>query len=180
MNQSQRFSVITQLADEMRHAGSWGGETHLQKSLYFLQELFDVGTGYDFVLYRHGPFSFDLRDDLQVLRASGLVELLTSPPYGPQIKPTPASAELRGHFPQTINRVSPAIGFVADHLGNRDVLQLERLATALYVIKEADPGANVEQLAIRLNEIKPHVSVELSTNALNEVKQLVDEAVAIH
>jgi len=67
--------------------------------------------------------------------------------------------------------VALAIGFVADHLGNRDVLQLERLATALYVIKEADAGAGVELLATRLNEIKPHVPIELATNALNEVNQ---------
>ncbi|SRR5216684_422535 len=48
MNQAQRFSVVTQLADEMRNAGSWCGETNLQKSVYFVQELFEVKTGYSF------------------------------------------------------------------------------------------------------------------------------------
>ncbi len=180
MNQAQRFSVITQLADEMRLAGSWCGETNLQKSLYFVQELFDVKTGYAFVLYRHGPFSFDLRDDLQVLQGSGLVELVPYPPYGPQIRPTPASIELRAHFPRTMESVAPAIGFVADHLGNRDVLQLERLATALYVIKEADRGTDIELLAMRLNEIKPHVPIELATSALSEVNQLIEQATPVH
>jgi uncharacterized protein YwgA len=180
VNRAQRFSVIIELADEIRKAGSWSGETNLQKSLYFLQELFHVETDYQFVLYRHGPFSFELRDDLQVLQASGLVELVPIPPYGPQIRPTAASGDLQGHFPKTMAGVAPAIGFVADHLGNRDVLQLERLATALYVIKEGQPEANIELLAERLNQIKPHVPVDLATHALNEVKQLIQLAAVTH
>ena len=36
--------------------------------------------GYDFTLYKHGPFSFDLRDDIHALRADGLLDLEPRPP----------------------------------------------------------------------------------------------------
>ncbi len=179
MNQLQRFSVVTQLADELQSVGSWSGETHLQKSTYFLQELFEVDTGYDFILYRHGPFSFDLRDDLTQLRANGMVELVLYPPYGPRIKATGYSQEIRLKFPKTLARVEPAIEFVAQHLGHKDVTQLERLATALFVLRNASEEGGMEELAVRVNQVKPHVSVEEAAVALAEVQQLQEQASAV-
>ena len=39
-----------------------------QKAVYFLQEIFDVPTGIEYILYKHGPYSFDLTADLTALR----------------------------------------------------------------------------------------------------------------
>ena len=56
--------VITRLIETLRERGSWCGETHVQKAAFFLQELMEVPTRFHFILYKHGPFSFDLRDEL--------------------------------------------------------------------------------------------------------------------
>ena len=74
MNRLPQAAIVTRLTGRLRDQGSWCGETHLQKAMYFLQELMEVPTGFEFILYMHGPFSFDLRAELTSLRADGLLE----------------------------------------------------------------------------------------------------------
>jgi hypothetical protein len=88
MKRLQRESVIIELADQLRAYGSWCGETNIQKATYFLQTLFDPELEFDFILHRHGPFSFELRDELLSMRGDGLLKLEPANPYGPRIKPT--------------------------------------------------------------------------------------------
>ena len=56
MERLQRASILLRLNEELRKSGSWAGETHMQKATFFLQELLAVPLGFDFVLYKHGPF----------------------------------------------------------------------------------------------------------------------------
>ena len=42
MNEDQRTAVTLSLMDALHQQGSWCGETHIQKALYFLQELAHV------------------------------------------------------------------------------------------------------------------------------------------
>src|ERR1700738_1219654 len=96
MTQWDRFVLVAELANRMRNEGSWAGETHLQKCVYFLQELLGVPTDYDFVLYKHGPFSFTLREELGEMRSEGLLEIRMNPqPYGPSLVATEQSRSLR-------------------------------------------------------------------------------------
>src|ERR1035441_4963526 len=73
MKHGQRMAVLTLLDREMLAKGSWCGETHIQKATYFLQELLGVDLGFEFVLYRHGPFSFELRDELSSMQADDIL-----------------------------------------------------------------------------------------------------------
>lgn len=53
MQRLERASVLLTLNEEMRKAGSWTGETHMQKAVFFLQELMHVSLELDFILYKH-------------------------------------------------------------------------------------------------------------------------------
>src|SRR5439155_13363787 len=129
MKRLQKAAVLVELADQLRAHGSWCGETHLQKAAYFLQQLFDPELDFEFTLYKHGPFSFELRDELMSLRADGLITLKKQPyPYGPTLEPTPAGEQIKTTYPKTLRNRRAAIGFVADQLGDKDVNQLERIA----------------------------------------------------
>src|ERR1700679_4231265 len=88
MNRLQRAAVLLTLLAALKQRGSWCGETHLQKSVYFLQELLGVDLGFPFVLYRHGPYSFEISDDLTALRADLLLNLKLRLPYGPSLEPS--------------------------------------------------------------------------------------------
>ena len=64
MERLQKAAILTELADQLRREGSWCGHTHMQKATYFLQDLLEVPTGYEFILYKHGPYSFDLSEEM--------------------------------------------------------------------------------------------------------------------
>ncbi|MHB8926090.1 MAG: hypothetical protein ACYC9Q_00320 [Bacillota bacterium] len=67
------------------------------------------------------------------------------------------------------------VQFIARHLSSKGVAELERLATALYVLHEGTVDIP-ERLAERVNELKPHISVEEALEAIGAVKQLEMEA----
>lgn len=179
MKRLQRAAVIADLANEMRSRGSWCGETHLQKATYFLRELFDDELDFEFILYRHGPFSFDLRDELMEMRVDGILELERQPyPYGPRLAVTEVGEELERTYPKTLARRNDAIGFVADRLGTKDVNQLERVATALYVTWRRNERSR-EERATEIHSLKPHVSIERALEAVDEVDKIVTDARAL-
>jgi uncharacterized protein YwgA len=170
----EKASVITELADQLRSEGSWCGETHLQKAVYLLQELLGVQLGYDFVLYRFGPFSFDLRDDLTELQADELLEPLPSPPYGPSLVPTDISRRLRSRV-SISKQDADKIHFVASRLQDKWVTDLESLATALYVWK-TEGIDSVDGIAREVQKLKPHVSDEQAYKAAEEFLQIAKDS----
>lgn len=60
MERLNRAAVLLNLVETLRSKGSWASETHFQKAAYFLQELLRVPLEFEFILYKHGPFSFGL------------------------------------------------------------------------------------------------------------------------
>ncbi len=177
MDRLQRAAILTELMDQLRANGSWCGETHVQKAVYFLQEVLGVSSGFDYVLYKHGPYSFDLTADLTALRADFLMEFNhRSPGYGPGLVPTPTSRELRARYPRTLEAHRGQIEFIAKEFGGRGVAELERLATALFVSREMGDAAELSNRANRIHELKPHVSEQEALDALHEYERIVAEA----
>src|SRR3989338_8128509 len=102
MDRLKKAALLTSLAQKLRDNGSWCGETHLQKAVYFLEDLFAIPLEFEFILYKHGPFSFDLRDELTSLRADELLRLVPQdPPYGPRLTPTERCERLKELLPNT-------------------------------------------------------------------------------
>jgi uncharacterized protein YwgA len=103
MKRMQRDAVLLSLIKEMKDKGSWCGETHIQKAAYFLQELLGVPMGFEFILYKHGPYSFDLSDEVTAMRADSLLEYKTRVPYGPNLFPTKEGQEFLLRYPKTLS-----------------------------------------------------------------------------
>lgn len=176
MDRMRNGVVLTKLIEELRAQGSWCGETHIQKAMFFVQELMDVPTQFEFILYKHGPFSFDLRDELTALRADRLIELEPQS-YGAKLVPTKQSENVRKYYSKTAARYAPAVKFVAEKLGKRGVTELERLGTAFYVSRRSkDCGASVNDRVDRVLKLKPHISAVQALQAVEEVDRLIAEA----
>lgn len=175
MDRVRRGAVISFLVEELRSNGSWCGETHVQKATYFLQELLGVPLGCEFVLYKHGPFSFDLRDELTSLRADAILSLELHRPYGPRIASTEQSEYIQKICSKTIGRYHNRISFVAEKLGGKDVVDLERLATALFVSQRSSNESAVEKRALELTRLKPHIKREHAEAAVRELDKIVEE-----
>jgi len=181
MRRLQKASILTELMVELKANGSWCGETHVQKATYFLQEVLGVETCFEYILYKHGPYSFDLAEELTSLRADYLMEFNhRSPGYGPSLVPTETSSELRSRFPKTIASHKPQIKFIAKKFGSKGVAELEKLATALWVTRELGLGADDNERAERIHTLKPHVSVANALEAVQEFDQIASEAKALN
>jgi hypothetical protein len=177
MERLKRAALLTRLVQTLREQGSWSGETHVQKATYFLQELLHVPLHYEFVLYKHGPFSFDLRDELTAMRADELLALEPqAPPYGPKISTTLQSEMIQDLFSNTIQKYSESIAFVAERLANKDVSELERLATAFFVTLRTGLDVSVEKRVENFTRMKPHITPESARAAIRKADQYIEEA----
>ena len=174
MESSQRQVLICHLVQEMRNKGSWAGHTHIQKCVLFLQGLFQVPTEYDFVLHLHGPYSFELRDDLTLMRTRSQLDVEERPGYGPSF-----TIGTRGKLTlKTASPYSKTIEFVAEELSWNDVRLLERLSTALY-LQNAFSSLGDKEVARELTRLKPHISFEQSVDAVSQVNLLREKVKGI-
>jgi hypothetical protein len=173
MSNLDQSCLILNLALALKENGSWAGETHIQKGGYFLNTLLGVPTGVSFMLYKHGPFSFELRELLTDMEALGFIKWNSIPPFGPSISEGPFGNQLRAKFSTLSDQYHRHIDFVARHLGKRNVASLERIATALYVSEEGLVGPS---RVARLIDLKPHVDVFLAEKAVEEFDQIRSEA----
>lgn len=178
MDDVKRYVVLLSLLEAMNNQESWSGETHLQKSVYFLQDMLGVPLNFEYILYKHGPFSFELRDELATMRAHLLVTLEGKDPYGPSFCPGPSSQALKDRFGKVWDEYGKQKQFVAERVSKQDVTSLERLATGLYVTGEM-PGSDVQSRARRITELKPHVRFDQAQTAIEEVDKLSEDCRSI-
>lgn len=162
-------ALIGVLIEQLRASGNWCGETHLQKAVYFLQTACRVPMGYSFVLYKHGPYSFDLRlDTARLLGRRMLKQEPSRPPYGPRLGATTIMSMHVNRHPDAIRRYLEDVSRVVQFVGRRGVAELERLSTALYVTLQQGKKS-MESRAKRIHDLKPHVSVESAAEAVKEL-----------
>ena len=179
MKQKQKRAVVLKLVESLQERGSWCGETHIQKATYCLQELTSIPLEFNFILYKHGPFSFDLRDELTAMRAYGFLDIRLNPyPYSPSLCITKLAKALIQDFPKTLNKFNKKIGFVAETLGEKGVAELERLATALYVAREVG-SKNIDERAYTIHKLKPHVSIEEANAASRDMDMILSRTAEI-
>ncbi len=177
MKRLQRAALLSELAERLLDHDSWCGETHLQKAVYILQELLHCPMGLKFILYKHGTFSFDLRADLTAMRADSLLERrVRAAGYGPSLAPTQQAQSLRQRYPKALGRYEQQIRFVADTVGAKNVDELERLSTALYVTLTGPAGTSAEERAVKIHELKPHVTLDQARAAVAAVDELIEQA----
>ncbi len=171
----EHIALIGSLIISLEARGCWCGETHIQKTGYFLQEMGGVAMQYDYILYKHGPFSFELRDDLTAMRAYGLLQLkIQQYPYGPSFYITEQGKRLIKRFSSIEEKHQGAIDFISSHLADKGVAVLERLGTALYVTRETEARTPEERVK-KMVELKPHIKQEKAWDAVSELDRMIRE-----
>ena len=170
----EQSGLILALADALRKQGSWAGETHVQKAGYLLQHLLHVPIGVRYILYKHGPFSFDLRGAISEMEGDDLIRWEPKPyPYGPSLQPGPNAPYILATS-RSPRAFQDQITFTAEKLSGKNVAALERLATALYVSLEV--GVSPAYRAQRIHSLKPHVSLQQAEVAVDEIDEIRVEA----
>jgi uncharacterized protein YwgA len=176
MNDLQRSAIVATLVKECRARDAFCGETMVQKSVFFLQELLKVPVAFDFQLYIYGPFSFELQRHISSMMADDMIAVRPLP-YGSTFEPGEQIAYLEKHSAGMITAYRDQILFVVNHLANRGVKQLERVATALYFTVTTDE-ASVDERAAKICEVKPHITRDDARKAIEEVDRWRREVAA--
>ena len=149
----------------------------IQKLIYYLQELMNVPMGFNFILYKHAPYSFDLNYELTGLRADGVIRLETQWEYVPYMVVTKQGQYIQDHFPKTLKKYEASIEFITAEFGNRSIEELERLTSALYVTHhKTDSGAAIEDRSKKLTTLKPHIPDDLALRAMRESDRIAKVA----
>ena len=152
MNDIDRTSLIVKLVKAMRNDGSWAGETHIQKCVFFTQEMLGVPMGYEFVLYKHGAYSFELRRDLASMRVDLQLDVEPRDPYGPSF----TLGQRGDQYSDRASEYDYAVQFVSRELAAMEARELERLSTA-YFVQNMGLGSDNNEVASRVTELKPHI-----------------------
>jgi len=167
MNDLQRSAIVATLVKEYRERNAFCGETMVQKSVFFLQELLKVPLAFDFQLYIYGPFSFELQRHVSSMMADDMIAVRPLE-YGSTFEPGEQMAYLEKHSSATIAAHRDSLHFVVKHLAGRGVKQLERVATALYFTTSAGE-LSVEERAAKICDVKPRITTEEARKAVEEV-----------
>jgi uncharacterized protein YwgA len=167
MNDLQRSAIVATLVKECRANGAFCGETMVQKSVFFLQELLKVPLAFDFQLYIYGPFSFELQRHISSMMADDMIAVRPLE-YGSTFMPGEQVSYLERHAAETIAAHRDSVDFVVSHLAGRGVKQLERVATALYFTVATD-SLSVDERAAKICEVKPHINGDDARRAVEEI-----------
>jgi len=174
VSKNDRCVLLMALINELGRRESWCGETHVQKAAYLAQNLQNIPFNYDFLLYKHGPYSFEVTDELTALRANNLLVVRAQPyPYGPTLSPSELGRSMMLGRAELIERYQPQLIEVAEICGGKGVAELERVATAYFVTREAGADASIRDRGVRVNKLKPHISEAEAMATMRNVDQMI-------
>ena len=146
--------LVVELVRQLNRVRSWSGATHVQKSTFFLRHLFGVPLPYEFVIYHYGPFSFELDEDLALMRFRGWLEAELGDGYGVHYHPGPKAPR---QLPRTVRQFRDEVKSVARLFGKADAKWLGLLATSYYVQeKMAAGGRSSDEIVAAVKRLKPH------------------------
>ncbi len=171
MDKLKRKAILLMLIEKMNEKGNWSGETHIQKAVYFLQRGCKVPIEYDFILYKYGPFSFELKEDLIEMKIKDFINVKPNSPYGVSLAPGNKFGIYRKLFSKDLEKYKRKLVFVAENISKHPVDLLEKISTALYVVAEEKINDDKE-VATRINSLKPHISIGEAEEAIRKVRAL--------
>jgi hypothetical protein len=167
-------SLVLAVIRGLRAHGSWTGKTHVQKTLFLLKATSVMEVPFTYVLYKHGPYSFEVESELEQMRSYAAVRSEPDPAgYGVVLMPGPGAMFVERSASLT-DLENAQVERICRFVGARNVSDLERLATAAW-IRVNEGVQESRSVALRLNQLKPHVSLREAEAADAEFLVLLTE-----
>lgn len=176
MDLLRKAALFSELLDRILVPNSWAGPVHLQKSIFFLQEMRKVPLGYEFVLYRYGPYSFELQDEIEHIRGVGILKwrFHDSPGYATGLDTTEASRDIRDNLPKLMDQYENDLAFVSENIGPMMSRQLERVSTSFYyMVKGLE---SVKEVVHEVLKVKPHIDYGDAVEAVQQVREFAKQS----
>ena len=164
-----KHALILAMIEGLRAHGNRTGKTHVIKGLFLGKAAGVLEVPFDFFLYKHGPYSTDVEENLEEMISYGAVAVDPAfDGYGVILRPgekadfAQARAPLR---PET----REGIGRICQFIQGKNAGQLERLATAAW-IRTVEGIQQTDEVASRLNLLKPHVNLQQARESDEELR----------
>ena len=84
----KKHALILAVIEGLQARKSRTGKTHVQKTLFFLKETTAVDVPFEFILYKHGPYSFDIEPEIEQMKSYAAIEIEPSGGYGVELAPS--------------------------------------------------------------------------------------------
>ena len=152
----------------LRKKGSWCGIWHIQKSSYIAQEMLGVKLNYEFYAYKHGPYSFDLTEDVELAVNRFILDAKQNPGgYGHSFF---LYEDIEKYAEKNEYVHAEKVKFIADWFGDRSGLELEKITAAHMVTRKLKPDSTPAE---QLNELKNWKEEYLTDidSVLNEIAE---------
>lgn len=176
MDRLKRIALVGKLILKAHENDCWCGETQIQRAIYILQNLLKIEFELEFVFYRHGPFSFDLRNQLAAMQADYLIEIVPTQIYGPRYVLTELGEAFVSRFSQTISSCESKIIFVTKYVAEKGPQNLDVTSTALfYALENVRYKLEQKDAPNKLAEIKPYISYSRACFAVKEAFSLLEK-----
>ncbi len=172
--QFDKHALILAVVEGLKQQGSWTGKTHVQKTLFLLRASGMLEVPFQFVLYKHGPYSFDAEAELEQMKSYAALDSKTVEGYGVVLGPGGNAPYVKRQCPLSA-AVQEAIEFVCRSVGRKKVAELEPLATAAW-IRTREEVVEPDTVVERLRQLKPHVGIREAEEADREIRRIFDAA----
>jgi hypothetical protein len=164
-------ALVLAMIETLRAQQSRTGKTPIIKGLY-LAKAAGLDVPFELFLYKHGPYSTDIEDNLDQMKSYGAIDVEPAfDGYGVKLSPGENAGFVKKQAALSAEEMA-TLEKVCRFIRHKNVSQLERLATAAWIRKEEgieDP----DLVARRLNELKPHISLTDAREADREVLEFL-------
>ncbi len=163
-----KYALLLKTINELNSVGSWSGNTHIQKTVNLVQSILGLEI-YKFIIHHYGPYSFELRDDLERLVSVGFVKR-TFDDFGYHYKITEKGLE----YLQSIEfnyKITDIIKEITSLFGRAPTYVLELFSTIDYTLTKFNTD-NDKFIVEYVKKLKPHYSEEVIRKALKMWKNI--------
>jgi len=165
-----RYALVAKLGSRLGTDGSLG-KKKLQKLVYILQQLEGVSAGFRFRFFTYGPFSDDLAVSLDVAERMGGVRVDYDPGANAyQISGGSKAGSVIGNGQEFLQTHEEAINRVLERFGDRTAMELELIATIVYLLEENGQMGSDEMIK-RVIELKPKYDRQRVSRAIGELSK---------
>lgn len=158
MNIYKKYSLLVKVTEVMIKNDLILSKISLHQLVYILQEIYSIGTFYDFELYTYGPYSVELTADLDYLFAEDIliVEYCQGPEYfGSKIGLGENNEKILQQNRDFLLDNKNIISQLIQSFGNNNARTLELIGTIIYLYMN-EGYRSLDKIASRIQLLKPY------------------------
>jgi len=165
-------ALILAVIEDFHANGKAVYKHQIQKVLYLLSIQGEVNVPFDFVLYRRGPYSFEVDAEIEQMLSYAAITRAASGAYGTTFIPGRNAAFVHEHARAFTPAEQHAIHRICQFAAEQTPLELDRVSAAGW-LRAREQLRDDQGIASRLRSLKSHVSNDEANTAAQSLARLL-------